>query len=134
MAAPILTISHFVFLTREQRYALQVKETEIEVVGSSSPVWIHEGRHITRLAEEVFAKYTFRHCPEPEENTITIAPGGFMVKLSPHMPIHLTDVADGGSLSLIITHKNVMEYQDKMLPIVHFLNVEDMEVLESTLC
>jgi len=130
----ILVVSHHVFLTREQRYALQVPESEIEVVGSCSPVWMKDGEHETRVAEEVFAKYRFRHCPEPEKHTITFDPEGFIVRLSPHMPIHLTDVKDGGSMCIVLTHKNSIDVKDEKHQVIHFLDVEDMHVLQETLC
>lgn len=129
----MLAVSHCVFLTREQRYALQVPESEIEVVGSCSPVWIKDGEHETKIAEEVFAKYRFRHCPQDEKHTLTFTPEGFMVKLSPHMPVHLTDIKDGGSMSLVLTHKNSISVDNKIETVVHFLDVEDVQVLNDTL-
>jgi hypothetical protein len=134
MSAPILTITHYVFLTREQRYALQVPEAEVDVIGTCSPVWSHKGLQITHTAEEVFAKYTIRHCPEPDKQTVTLSDEGFMIRLSPDMPIHLTDVGDKGERYLGITHKNIVEVEQKTVPIVHFLTIEDMEVLQKTLC
>jgi hypothetical protein len=134
MSVQLLTVSHSLFLTREQRYALQVPEAEIEVIGSCSPVWVIKGEHITKIAEEVFAKYRFRHCPEPEKHTITFLPEGFMVKLSPDMPYHLTDISDGGSACLSLTHKNVIEMEGKVAPVVHYFNVDDIRILEETLC
>lgn len=134
MSAPLLTMSHHVFLTREQRYALQVPESEIDVIGTCCPVWIHNGRHLNKAPEEVFSKYTIRHCPKPEEQVITIADEGFAIKLSPGIPVYLTDVSDGGFAWIGITHKNVIEVEKKVVPIIHFLNVEDLEVLEKTLC
>lgn len=132
--ATVLAVSHSLFLTREQRYALQVPETEIEVIGSCSLVWIKDGEHETKIAEEVFAKYRFRHCPEDEKHTMILMPEGFVIKMSPNMPIHLTDIKDGGSMSLILTHKNSITIDDKVETIVHFLDVEDIQVLNDTLC
>lgn len=134
MASPILVISHYIFLTREQRYILNIPEAEIDVVGYCSPVWLHNGEHITPIAEEVFAKYRFRHCPEPEKQTINLVPEGFFVRLSPDMPKFLLDFQDDGQMNLNLTHKNAIIFNDKVTPITHFLNVDDMTVLEGTLC
>ncbi len=134
MAAPIMTMTHYLFLTSEQRYALNVPEAEIEVVGCCTPVWIHNGKHISRVAEEVFAKYRIRHCPEPEQQTINLMDEGFLIRLSPDMPQLLLDTKDNGQGNLSITHKNVITIEDKIAPIVHFLSIEDVQVLERTLC
>jgi hypothetical protein len=130
-----LAVSHYVFLTREQRYAIQVPESEVEVIGTCSLAWINDGEHETKMPEEVFVKYRFRHCPEPETHTIGLMSEGFVVKLSPEMPKYLKDIKDGGSLCLMLTHRNVVttDTGDRK-PVVHFLDVEDIHILEETLC
>lgn len=128
-----LMVSHHVFLTKQQRYVLQVPESEIEVIGMCSPVWVIDGEHENKIAEEVFVKYRFRHCPEPEKHTLTFIPEGFMVKMSPNMPIHLLDISDGGSMSLILTHKNFIIKNNQQVSVIHFLNTEDEHVLLETL-
>ncbi len=136
MAAPILSISHYIFLSREQRYALNVPEAEIETVGCCTPVWIHNGEHISPVAEEIFAKYRIRHCPEPEKQTINFADEGFLIRLSPNMPQYLLDYNEdtNGQENLNLTHKNMFMIEDKIAPVVHFLNIDDIKVLEDTLC
>jgi hypothetical protein len=134
MAAPILTITHYLFLTREQRYALSVPETEIEVIGCCTPVWIQNGVHLSKIAEEIFAKYRIRHCPEPEKQTINSMDEGFLIRLSPDMPKFLLDCCDNGQQRLCLTHKNIITIDDKVAPVVHFLTMEDIQVLEETLC
>jgi len=134
MAAPIMTMTHYLFLTREQRYALNVPEAEIEVVGCCTPIWIHNGKHVSDVPEEVFAKYRIRHCPEPEKQTVNQMDEGFLIRLSPDMPQHLLDYRDNGQEYLSLTHKNMITIEDKVAPIVHFLNIEDAKVLEETLC
>lgn len=134
MAAPILTILHYVFLTREQRYTINVSEAEVEVVGCCSPAWIHNGEHLTKTVEEIFAKYLIKHCPEPEKQTLNFMDEGFFVRLSPNMTPFLLDYKDNGSMYLSLTHKNIITVQDKIVPVIHFLIVEDMEMLKNTLC
>ena len=134
MVVPIITIAHHVFLTREQRYALAVPESEIEVIGCCSPVWIQSGKHLSDMLEEVFAKYRIKNCPEPEKNTISFMEEGFFIKISPEMSGLILDYEDGGQEFLSLTHKNVIYPEDKAVPIVHFLNMESINVLEETLC
>lgn len=58
---------------------------------------------------------------------------GYLITLTNSMPSHLLDVKDGGSMSLILTHRNV--YTDILppCPVVHFLEIEDMSFLEKTI-
>lgn len=128
-----LVISHHVFLNKQQRYALQVPEAEIEVIGVCSPVWINNEEHQSKIVEEIFVKYRFRHCPEPEKHTITFTNEGFIVKMSPNMPIHLLSPIDGGSESLILTHKNFISTNERQFPVIHYLNTEDEEILLQTI-
>lgn len=134
MAAPILTMTHYLFLTRDQRYVLNVPESELEVIGTCTPVWIHNGKHMVEHTEEVFCKYTIKHCPEEEKQTINITEDGFLIRLSPNMPDFLLDYPDKGAMYLNITHKNWITMENKIVPIVHFLSIEDMFVLSETLC
>lgn len=50
-----LSISHNIFLTRDQRYDLNNKKT-VTVVGVSLPVWFH-GEKTSEPGKEVFCKY-----------------------------------------------------------------------------
>lgn len=134
MTPPIMVMTHYIFLSREQRYALIVPESEIEIVGMCTPVWVHNGKHISKVSEEIFAKYRIRHCPTPEEQTINLMDGGFLVRLSPNLPGLLLDYQDEGIEHLNITHNNSVKVKDKISPIVHFLHIEDARVLEETLC
>lgn len=129
----LFTLSHYIYLTKKQRDALQRPGEEVEVIGACSPVWMKNGDHLTQIAEEVFARYKIKHCPGPEKQTINAVPGGFQVNLSPDMPIFLADVPDGGSMSLGLTHKNFIEYRGKSVPVLHYFNAEDISVLEKTI-
>lgn len=50
-----LTVSHNIFLTREQRYEL-FHGKDLEIIGVSVPVWINNGE-TTEPAIEIFANY-----------------------------------------------------------------------------
>ena len=52
----ILSISHHVYLTKEQRYAL-IEEGKVDTVGVSVPVWIKNNGMSTEPAVEVFCNY-----------------------------------------------------------------------------
>ncbi len=55
----VLSISHHLFLTREQRYKLH-ERNELEVIGVSVPVWFEQG-NTSEPAEEVFSKYILKN-------------------------------------------------------------------------
>jgi len=134
MASPILAICHYVFLTKEQRYALIVPEVEIEVVGMCCYTWKNNGLHEDKFIDEIFAKYVFRHCPKPEKQTINFTDEGFLVRLSPNMPKYLLDYQDEGHMNLNLNHKNAIISEDRIIPVMHYLNIDDMKILEQTLC
>ena len=50
-----LTISHYIYLTKEQRYALHERQP-IEAIGISVPVWFNKG-NTSEPAKEIFCKY-----------------------------------------------------------------------------
>lgn len=128
-----MTVTHYLFLSKEQRYALIVPESEVEVIGIYTPVWINNGVHDSKFPEEIFAKYRIRHCPKYEEQTINIMEGGFFIRLSPNMPALLLDYQDGGTESIGITHSNFFNHKTKTVPIVHLLRIEDLKILEDTI-
>ena len=134
MAAPTLVITHYIFLSREQRYLINVPEAEVEVIGCCTPIWCHNGEHISPVAEEIFVKYRIRHCPEPEKQTVNLMDEGFLVRLSPEMPPFLLDLNENGHENINLTHKNFIMMKDKIAPVVHYLNIDDIKVLEETLC
>ena len=54
--AATLTISHYIYLTREERYAL-FEGKRLETIGVSVPVWFRKG-DTSEPTQEVFCKYT----------------------------------------------------------------------------
>jgi hypothetical protein len=127
----MLIITHHVYLTREQRYSLS--KEKIEIVGVSSPIWIKNNQWSKDSSHEVFSRYIIQFTTEPERNTIQIMNDGYLITLTNPMPSHLLDIKDGGSMSLILTHRNV--YTDILppCPVVHFLQIEDISFLEKTI-
>lgn len=131
MLKSALIVTHHVYLTREQRYSLKEK---IDVVGISSPVWVDKnGQWNKEPPHEVFSRYIIQFSNQPEKNTIQIMNDGYLITLTSSMPTHLLDIKDGGSMSLILTHRNVYTDMLPPCPVVHFLQIEDMSVLETTM-
>ena len=50
-----LTVSHYIYLSREQRYELNDGK-DIEIVGICVPVWFQKG-NTSEPAQEIFCKY-----------------------------------------------------------------------------
>ena len=73
----ILTISHHIFLTKDQRYAL-AKGVSIGVVGVSVPVKAKKGVR-PKTAEEVFCKYFLNNCRSAEN--VTASKNGYDIHI-----------------------------------------------------
>jgi len=77
-----LTISHHIYLTREQRYRIHEGE-KFDVIGVSLPVWTENGEIINEPTKEVFCKYYLSN--PKKEVAITIFKDGFEIVL-PYRP------------------------------------------------
>lgn len=77
-----LAISHNIFLTKEQRYALHNRQ-DTEAVGISVPVWFIKG-NTSEPAEEVFVKYLIKNCQEDQAYIKNIK-SGYVVNV-PQLP------------------------------------------------
>ncbi|MCK9459678.1 MAG: hypothetical protein M0R80_08570 [Proteobacteria bacterium] len=156
--AIILTISHNVFLTREERYALY-NGNSITVVGVSIPVWVKKGR-LPHDAEEIFCKYLLRNNgkpkkiePAPTGHVITIPPTSnqYWKELMPNdvwrsmdedakakwyekntrpNPNQLLDLIDGGADGyLSFSHQTEV----KKISVLHFVEIKPIELLQKSL-
>jgi hypothetical protein len=76
-----LTISHCIYLTKEQRYDL-IKRKEIEVIGVSIPVWFCKGK-TSEPAMEIFNKYIITN--DPDDSPIESYAKGYKINL-PQLP------------------------------------------------
>lgn len=126
-------MTHYIFLSREQRYALIVPESEIEVIGVCTPVWIQNGRHLTKVPEEIFVKYRIRHCPLIEEKIISYTNNEFSIKIFHKMSESLLDIQDEGTEHLNITYNGTVKINNTDTAIVHLLKINDSKILEETL-
>lgn len=105
-----LTVSHYIYLSRDQRYALHNGES-LEIVGISVPVWFMKG-NTSEPAKEVFCKYKITN--QPGNRIINLTEDGYCVNLPQkvlkensseeanqavnlRMSEKLLDIKDGGS-------------------------------------
>ena len=156
--AIILTISHNIFLNREERYNL-FNGNSITVVGVSIPVWVKKGR-LPHDAEEVFCEYRLHNNGKPKK--IEPAPTGHIVTIPPpsnqywkelmsndtwrmmdedtkakwyakHVrpnPNQLLDLTDGGAGGyLSFSHQTEV----KKISVLHFVEIKPIELLQESL-
>lgn len=133
MAKSALIITHHIYLTKEQRYLISQPDTMVEVTGISSPVFVEQGKWLTKTAHEVFCNYKIAFSAKPEKNTIRMQKDGYLVTLTGNMPSYLLDVKDGGSMCLMLTHRNFIKKGEKSTTVIHCLSIEDMDVLLKTM-
>lgn len=126
MSKSALIVTHHIFLNREQRYALQNPNESVVVTGVSSPVWITDGKWESDVAHEVFCKYQVRFSPKPDKNTVRIMTDGYLITLTEEMPTNLKDQNDEGSECLMLTHRNVLTHNEELLPVLHCIEIEDI--------
>jgi len=158
-----LTVSHNLFLTREQRYEL-FHGTDLEVVGVSVPVWIGNGQ-TTEPAIEVFAKYKLMN--RDEKIFIRQHNGYYEITIPvieavvPPMPddiwnsltqqqrdewwaandpnpslINLLDIKDGGCGWLAFRQYSKLSKDTGsvgVLHVIHFVEIKDISDLEQSL-
>jgi hypothetical protein len=128
---PFLMIIHNIFLNKEERYSLFVKD--LMVVGVSVPVWY--GSKITsEPAHEVFCKYKIR-CTETD---LFVRYRDFSYVV--HLPLegnsnanNLLNKEDGGIEYLGFRYKGRLKYKDKYVKVVHLVEIKDIEELTTTL-
>ena len=155
-----LTINHNLFLTRAERYAWYEGQS-IEVIGVSIPVWF--SKSITsEPAIEIFCKYRLINVPKnifiknandgydiqipskPEKEYFI--PDDLWNKMSkdekekwyednepPPTLKMLLDIKDGGSAHLAFRQYSKVRKNKKILNVIHFVEIKDIEELKQTL-
>lgn len=141
-----LTISHYIYLSRDQRYALHNGEA-LEIVGTSVPVWFMKG-NTSEPAKEVFCKYKLTN--QPGNKIINISEEGYCINLpqkilkeasqdqivnveNSRMSEKLLDIKDGGAEQFEFRQYNNLEKQYGNGSIVHFVEIKPIELLTETL-
>jgi hypothetical protein len=133
VAKTALIVTHHIFLDKEQRYALQVANESVIVTGVSSPIWVCEGKWESDVAHEVFCKYQLRNSSEPDKHTVRIMTDGYLMTFTSSMVRGLKDYKDEGSECLMLTHRNMIKYNGEQLPVLHCIEIEDINHCVKTL-
>lgn len=141
-----LTISHYIYLNREQRYKLHEGEV-VEIIGISVPVWFHRG-NTSEPARELFCKYKLTN--EPINKTIMLTDEGYAINLPQKLELgkeevpeevqyavavqlgtsdRLLDIKDGGNEWLEFRQYNKVQQKDHEFNVVHFVEIKPDELL-----
>lgn len=155
-----LSISHHIFLTKEERYSLH-QGVAIETIGASVPVWFY-GRTTSEPAEEIFCQYIItnikkRPCVisdvsgytinipsipedwvEPQlsnEKWRTMTPQQrnkwYEENKTPASSLNLLDPPEGGA-QLMFTAQHIRHFQEHKALVTHTILIKDIsELLES---
>lgn len=156
MSNIILTISHNIFLTRDERYSLHEGE-DLEVLGVSVPVWVYDGG-TTEPASEIFCKYKLLNrerkvsiktnptCYEISiPKTSKVSPTGMPQSLWNNLSLEekqmwkytesnlnlgtLLDITDGGSEFLVFKQYNKSRKRGLSINLIHFVEIKDISEL-----
>lgn len=131
---PFLTVSHYIYLTREQRYQL-ADGLMVEVVGVSVPVWFKSG-NTSEPAKEVFCKYILSS--DIQSYGVSSFSEGYKINLrnldksvSLNM---LFDIKDRGIEEFIAKGYDKIVVEGKTFSAFHCLEIKPIELLVDTLC
>lgn len=145
-----LTISHYIYLSREERYKLHSGES-IEVTGISVPVWFHRGT-TSEPAKEMFCKYKLTN--ENINKAIVPIDEGYSINMPQKLELgddnvpeevqevvavqlgtseRLLDLQDGGSEWLEFRQYNKVQQGSHKFNIVHFVEIKPNELLRDTM-
>lgn len=137
MKKQTLLISHYLYLTKEERYSVAAGNT-VEVIGVNIPVWFSSGK-TDEPAEEVFCKYILSN--SKDDFSIREFDEGFEINLpqinmkNTKKPLSqsLLDVRDGGCEEIFFKEETKIEIQEKTYKVLNYVEIKPIEVLISTL-
>lgn len=136
-----LTISHFIYLTKEQRLNL-TKKIPIETTGISVPVWFKMGS-TSEPAKEVFCRYVITN--DEKETLVEKTNDGFSINLPQKLFIKYNPTENLFSAVLQSNNLNdlpnddsgVLEFvyqkEDKEKTIINFVEIKDIKKLTDSL-
>lgn len=155
-----ISVSHLIFLSREERYKLIDGET-VKTLGVSLPVWFYKGT-TSEPAEEVFCRYHLTS--SPKSPPIRYLKTGYAVNLPRHQETELEltneqwlkmtreqrevwyrsrnfypkcqdlkDVKDGGAEYLSLKFATVRIIADRKVGVVHYVVIRGIENLQNSL-
>lgn len=133
----MLTISHYIYLTKEERYNL-FNQIPVDTIGISVPVWFYKGS-TSEPAKEIFCRY----CISNNENSKAITPtvDGYSLNIPQKFinfnkdsgALRLLDVKDGGCEELVFKQHGKILKNNKQYNVVHFIEIKPIELLLETL-
>lgn len=115
----ILTISHFLYLTRDQRYRIHAGEP-VETVGVSVPVWFLKG-NTSEPARELFCKYKITN--DPINKAIITGEEGYTINLPQKIDLKPEDKVDESfreAMKNLPTSEKLLDPKDKGTANLHF--------------
>lgn len=132
-----LTISHNIFLTKEQRYLFEKPDAEIEAIGVSIPVWYLNGK-TSEPAIEVFCKYKLKI--DDGKKAVAKFDEGYNIFLPPFLDnnnlpigIMIRDLKDGGKESLQYKEYSLIKKKTINYSVIHIIEIYDDQRLISTI-
>lgn len=132
-----LTVSHNIFLSKEQRYALSEPGYIVEVVGVSVPVWFLSGR-TSEPAKEVFSLY--RLIISDDNKAISKHSNGYLINLPRSLqtisiPVSqiLKDPEDGGRGTLQYKEYSSSRSKGRKFNVIHTIEIYDESELIKSL-
>lgn len=128
-----LTISHHLFLTKNERYKITNGEP-IEIIGVAIPVWFLKGT-TSEPAKEIFCKYSIFNQGDTEP--IFSTKEGFQLNLPTMIENQdatklLLDIKDGGTECLFYREFNQVK-KPVQYDIIHYVQIMPIEMMEQTL-
>jgi hypothetical protein len=125
----LLTISHNLFLTRDERYGMRDLLNEVDTIGICLPVWVN-GLVTSEPAEEVYCRYRLRNYTLPGVEAVAMASDGFTISLGDKsMWQSMLDAKDGGCGSIYLSHQSTLTNNDVEVMAIHYINIQDIKVL-----
>lgn len=132
-----LVISHNIYLTKEERYALQNQETEINTIGISVPVWFYQGK-TSEPATEVFCKYKLKI--SNINQAITKYNEGYVIYIPNYLEDQkvsvasmLLDCKDGGKESVLYKEFGKFRSKSTNYNTIHIVEIHDYNKLIDTI-
>ena len=143
-----LTVSHYLYLTKEQRYSLNEGE-DINIVGICVPVWFSKG-NTSEPAQEIFCKYKIQNTRQgvnikQNDNGFTIIMPNLEADDSVNEELmktaqnkigtseSLLDLADGGKEFSEFKLYQKLQVNDELHHLIHYIDISPIEVLTKTI-
>jgi hypothetical protein len=140
-----ITVSHYIYLSREQRYELNDGK-DIEIVGICVPVWFQKG-NTSEPAQEIFCKYKISNkktganvkqidegfdisMPSLEfEDEKTNEETKKIVQKKLGTSENLLDLKDGGQEICEFRIYQKLQVKNELHHLVHFIEIKPIEIL-----